>query len=284
MTLHRACIHRAVAGLAAVVLLFAADRPAFAQFGELLDKAKQAAESARRAGDSAREVLGSGTSAPGSPAKGPDAPAAPAAASAGIDSTCLKPTGTIRWYYKNECGLDVTVLLPNMDHRTCTGHWLYAGQPASIAPTAAVCRGRTDRGPACACPAGTGMENPSGRPGEFGASIRAPAGVVGGVARDAVMSTPPAEPATSSRSLAEHARVRNASLDGAPACFTFVANESRGKLYRNDCTTDLTLLMRRKDGQCIPFVVLQNRNEYVHSAMTVCTGRIDTPTSSCQCT
>jgi len=285
MTLHRACIHPALASLAAVVLLFAADRPAFAQFGELLDKAKQAADSVRRAGDSARDVLGSGTTAPGRPAKGSDAPAAPAAGSAGgIDSTCLKPTGTIRWYYKNECGVDVTVLLLNTDRRTCSAIWLYAGQPAAIAPTSAVCRGRTERGPACACPAGTGMENPSGRDGEFGAAIRAPVGVVGGTARDAVTSAPSAQTTPPSASPTENVRVRSASLEGAPACLRHVSNESRGKLYRNDCATDLTLLMHRKDGQCIPFVVLKDRYEYVHSAVTVCTGRMDAAPSNCHCT
>lgn len=288
MKLRRAVTHLAVASLTFVILVFTVDRPAFAQFGDLLDKAKQVAESARRAGETAKEALGSGMGAPASPANGGDAsktPAATPAATTGgsTDSTCLKSTGMVRWHYKNECGTDVTLLNVNQDHRTCYAQWLYAGQSTAIPPPTAVCRGRAERGPACACPPGTGMENPSGRPGEFGASTRAPVGVVGNVARDAVMTNSPAEPAPAPGATKVFARVRSASLEGAPACLKHVSDESRGKLYRNECATDLTLLLHRQDGECIPFVVGQKRHEYVSAPMTVCTGRVDTPSRDCRC-
>ena len=70
MKLRRAVTHLAVASLTFVILVITVDRPALAQFGDLLDKAKQAAESARKAGETVREALGSGTGAPVSPAKG----------------------------------------------------------------------------------------------------------------------------------------------------------------------------------------------------------------------
>ena len=165
MKLRRAVTHLAVASLTFVILVITVDRPALAQFGDLLDKAKQAAESARKAGEMVREALGSGTGGPVSPAKGGDAPATPPAGESGgnSDSTCLRETGMVRWHYQNNCGVDLTVLFASKDRRSCTDHWLYAGQSTTIAPTAAVCRGRAERG-LCACPAGSGMETPQRPP------------------------------------------------------------------------------------------------------------------------
>ena len=284
MKLRRAVTHLAVASLTFVILVITVDRPALAQFGDLLDKAKQAAESARKAGETVREALGSGTGAPVSPAKGGDAPATPPAGESGgnSDSTCLRETGMVRWHYQNNCGVDLTVLFASKDRPSCTGHWLYAGQSTTIAPTAAACRGRAERG-LCACPAGSGMETPSGRPGEFGASIRAPVGVVGGMSREATVAPTRAEPVPAPEAKRESVRVRNASFEGAPACFRHVSNESRGKLYLNECATDVTLLLHRQDGECIPFVAGQKRHEYVSAPMTVCTGRVDTPSRDCRC-
>ena len=240
------------AGFAVLGLAFG--QPAFAQLGDVFNQVKQAAESARQAVDSAALSVGG------------------AAALPSVDGAtgCLRPTPQ-PGHFINNCGTDVTILFPD-GKRNCMGRWLMPGHETAIANTFTVCQGRADRGPACACPSGSAIDNPAGK---HAADTLPPAPSAPAVRQD--------DPGPAAQVRVESPGARSAQLRGVPSCFRELGSNKRGRTFVNECDSTLTVLAQQGVDTCRMHWLEAKRTTVVSGNFTVCEGKLDQGSRSCSC-